>query len=98
MSIRLTAFLHSQQPILLHSLCQLCVHSNPKVEFALEGGVDTGGPRREFFQLLALGLRDGNYFTAGSQGSFFGCNTEGYRVRVVLGLLPTYYLPTTICM
>ena len=75
-SIRLTAFLHvvhSQQPILLHSLCQLCVHSNPKVEFALEGGVDTGGPRREFFR---LGLRDGNYFTAGSQGSFLGATLK----------------------
>ena len=53
-----------------------------KVEFALEVGVDTGGPRREFFRLLALGLRDGDYFKSGSHGSFFVCNMDGYRVRV----------------
>ena len=46
------------------------MHSISKDEFALEVGVDTGGPRREFFRLLALGLRDGDYFKAGSLGSF----------------------------
>ena len=46
--------------------------------------MDTGGPRREFFRLLAMRVRDGRYFQAGSLGSFFLCNTEGYRVRTCL--------------
>ena len=49
---------------------------NQKVEFALEGGVDTGGPRRECFRLLASDMKDGTYFTAGTQGSFFVCNMK----------------------
>ena len=51
-----------------------------KVEFALEASVDTGGPRREFLHLLAKEVRDGDYFQAGNAGSFFVCNTSGYRV------------------
>ena len=51
-----------------------------KVEFALEASVDTGGPRREFLRLLAKEVRDGDYFQAGNAGSFFVCNTSGYRV------------------
>ena len=51
-----------------------------KVDFALEGGIDTGGPRREFLRLLAMEIRVGDYFEAGSAGSFFVCNTHGYRV------------------
>ena len=46
--------------------------------------MDTGGPHREFFRLLAMRLREGKYFQAGSLGSFFLCNNEGYRVRLCL--------------
>ena len=54
-----------------HSCVHECtVYISFKVEFALEVGVDTGGPRRELYRLLALGLRDGDYFKAGSHGSF----------------------------
>ena len=65
----------------LHT-CITCLYARAKVEFALEGSVDTGGPRREFLRLLAKEIRDGDYFQAGSAGSFFVCNTSGYRVSM----------------
>lgn len=46
-----------------------------------EGAVDTGGPRREFFHLLAKELSDGMYFQAGKGGSFFNSNTVAYEVK-----------------
>ena len=51
-----------------------------------EGAVDTGGPRREFFRLLAEQVRESVYFQCGkdSAGSFFACNTSGYRVKTFL--------------
>ena len=53
-----------------------------QVEFVGEGAVGTGGPRREFFRLLAEEVRESVYFQHGedSAGSFFACNTSGYRV------------------
>ena len=53
-----------------------------QVQFVGEGAVDTGGPRREFFRLLAEHARESVYFQHGeeAEGSFFACNTSGYRV------------------
>lgn len=44
--------------------------------------MDTGGPRREFFRLLAANCRTSVYFRHGddTSGSFFACNTSGYQV------------------
>lgn len=53
-----------------------------QILFVGEGAVDTGGPQREFFRLLAEQVRESLYFQNGedSAGSFFACNTSGYRV------------------
>ena len=54
-----------------------------QVDFVGEGAVDTGGPRREFFRLLAEQVRESGYFQHGEDctRSFFTCNTSGYRVN-----------------
>ena len=51
-----------------------------QVTFVGEGAVDTGGPRREFLRLLAAELTSSPHFQSGSEGSFFACNTTGYKV------------------
>ena len=45
-----------------------------------EGGVDTGGPRRDFFRILAEQCRSSAH--AEDHGSFFACNTSGYQVFI----------------
>ena len=47
-----------------------------KVRFVGEGAVDQGGPRREFFRLLAINARD-----VFLQGKFFATNVPAIQVR-----------------
>ena len=61
LKLRLCASLHT---------CITFIYACTKVEFALEGSVDTGGPRHEFLRLLAEEIRDSDYFQDGSAGSF----------------------------
>ena len=49
-----------------------------KVRFIGEGAVDQGGPRREFFRLLAINARD-----VFLQGKFFATNVSAVQVRVL---------------
>ena len=49
-----------------------------QVCFVGEGAIDAGGPRREFFRLLAHQASDSSYF----HGGFLVCNTAGYKVRL----------------
>ena len=58
-----------------------------QVTFVGEGAVDTGGPRREFLRLLVTRVTSSPYFHSGSDGSFFACNTTGYKVSGC-GFLP----------
>ena len=52
------------------------------MNFVGEGAIDYGGPRREFFRLLAVKLDDDNsqYFHGVEGKNFFLCNVVGYRV------------------
>ena len=63
------------------------IHFLFKVDFVFECAVDTGGPRREFFRLLAMEISDGMYFQARRRGSFYVCNTAAYEVRSKFVLL-----------
>ena len=53
-----------------------------QVNFVGEGSVDTGGPRREFFRLLAGETQKSTYFhsSSDSAGTFFSLNTSGFQV------------------
>ena len=52
------------------------------VNFVGEGGIDTGGPWREFFGLLADELVHSPFFQCSEEGAvcFSTCNITGYRV------------------
>ena len=44
-----------------------------QVNFVGEGSIDTGGPRREFFRLLADRAQNSLYFHSGNTGGSFFC-------------------------
>ena len=53
-----------------------------QITFVGEGAVDLGGPRREFFRLLACEAAESPYFCGGTLGKFFACNVPAVRVSV----------------
>lgn len=67
-----------------------------QVTFVGEGAVDTGGPRREFLRLLVTRVTSSPYFHSGSDGSFFACNTTGYKVSRC-GFLPGSEFFVNLC-
>ena len=62
------------------------------MSFVGEVAVDTGGPLREFFRLLAEKCRNSVYLSHADDpcGSFFSCNTSGYQVHTVMHILFWY--------
>lgn len=52
-----------------------------QVTFVAEGAVDAGGPRREFFRLLARQASHSSYFCGNTFEKFFACNVPAVRVR-----------------
>ena len=51
-----------------------------QVKFVGEGGIDYGGPRREFFRLLALTAKETLFIGTGDQ-KFFNTNVSAIQVR-----------------
>ena len=50
-----------------------------QITFVGEGAVDLGGPRREFFRLLACEAAESPYFCGGILGKFFACNVPAVK-------------------
>ena len=59
----------------------LLPHMHLKVRFIGEGAVDYGGPRREFFRLLALKAGD-EFFEGPPTKKFFALNVPAIQVSV----------------
>ena len=53
-----------------------------QVKFVGEGAIDYGGPRREFFRLLALNARD-TFFIGDSNRKFFDTNVSAVQVIIM---------------
>ena len=54
-----------------------------------EGAVDVGGPRREFYRLLASQASDSDLFTGREGRKFFACNILSIQVIfVTISILP----------
>ena len=51
-----------------------------QVTFVDEGAIDAGGPRREFFRLLALEASESSYFCGQDDDKFFSCDVPAVRV------------------
>ena len=57
----------------------MAVHTSP----VGEGGIDYGGPRREFFRLLGNNARD-NFFQGQQTFKFFSLNVSALQVFTYL--------------
>lgn len=51
-----------------------------QVTFVGEGAIDSGGPRREFFRLLAV--EGANRFFVGHRSKFFASNVTAFQVSI----------------
>lgn len=52
-----------------------------QINFAGEGGIDQGGPRREFFRLLGIGLKD-TFFRGTDNRKFFAQDVSAIQVCI----------------